>query len=88
MSKMISTAAATLAFLAMAAPTAIAGEYCKTDSSGMRGCGYETMAQCQAAVSGANGTCARDPFYAAPQNALAYQPAHHRLHRARKSAAS
>ncbi|MGA7808072.1 DUF3551 domain-containing protein [Bradyrhizobium sp.] len=85
-SKIITTAAAALALLAMATP-ALAGEYCKTDSSGMRGCGYETMAQCQASASAQNGTCARDPFYTAPQNALAYQPAHHRLHPAKKSAA-
>jgi Protein of unknown function (DUF3551) len=87
MSKIITAAAATLAFVAMATPAAHAGEFCKTDSSGMRGCGYATMAQCQAAVSGANGTCARDPFYAAPQNALAYQPKPHRPHSAKKPAA-
>jgi Protein of unknown function (DUF3551) len=73
-SKLITAAASTFALLAMAAPAAHAGEFCKTDTSGMRGCGYATMAQCQAAVSGAAGTCARDPYYVDPNKAFAYQP--------------
>jgi len=64
-SKVMTASAAalcTLAFVSFTAPTARAGEYCSTDSSGMRGCGYESLAQCQAANAGKNGTCARDPF--------------------------
>jgi hypothetical protein len=90
---MMSAAAAlsTLAFVAFAAPAAQAGEFCSVDSSNMRGCGFATLEQCQATVSGKNGTCMRDPFYdnanaklKAASNALAYQPKHGRApkHRA------
>jgi hypothetical protein len=40
----------------------------------MRGCGYETLAQCQTSNTGKNGTCARDPFYKDPKEALAQAP--------------
>ena len=56
--------------------SAKAGEFCATDSSGMRGCGYVSLAQCQATQAGKNGTCDRDPFYKDPKQALAYQPKH------------
>lgn len=71
---MIASAAALCSFaaIAIATPAAQAGEYCVTNTSGMRGCGYSSMEQCQAAVSGLSGTCARDPFYG--NNAMAYQP--------------
>jgi hypothetical protein len=82
LSKMMTASAAvfgTLAFMAMAAPTAQAGEFCMTDSSGMRGCGFATMEQCHASASGKNGTCGRDPFYQNPADALAQaKPAHTR----------
>lgn len=70
--KMITASAAALAFVAMAMPTAQAGEYCNTNTSGMRGCGYTSMEQCQASNSGVGGTCSRDPYYT--NTALAYQP--------------
>jgi hypothetical protein len=75
-----------MAFVGLAAPAAQAGEFCMTDSSGMRGCGYATLDQCQASASGKNGSCGRDPFFdtasatgQAPRNALAYspKPTHH-----------
>jgi hypothetical protein len=75
--KMISASAAalcTLAFVAIAAPAAHAGEYCRTDTSGMRGCGFSSLEQCQASASGVGGTCARDPFYDYTKSALAYKP--------------
>jgi hypothetical protein len=75
LSKMMTASAAvfgTLAFMAMAAPTtAQAGEFCMTDSSGMRGCGFESLEQCQASAAGKNGSCNRDPFYQNSSNALA-----------------
>ena len=46
--KMITASAAALsafALVAMAAPAAQAGEYCMTNTSGMRGCGYATLEQ-------------------------------------------
>ena len=67
-----------LAFLSMSTP-ASAGEFCHTDTSGMRGCGYVSMEQCEAAASGKGGAgCFRDPYLPEannkPTNALAYQP--------------
>jgi hypothetical protein len=76
-SKLMTASAAalcTMAFVSFAAPAAQAGEFCSTDTSGMRGCGYTTLAQCQASMSGKNGTCARDPFYKDPKEALAQAP--------------
>jgi hypothetical protein len=35
---------------------------------------YETLAQCQTSNAGKNGTCARDPFYKDPKEALAQAP--------------
>jgi uncharacterized protein DUF3551 len=64
----------TAAFVSLAAPATQAGEYCNTNSSGMRGCGYATLAQCQASMAGQMGTCARDPYYKDPKEALALQP--------------
>jgi Protein of unknown function (DUF3551) len=38
-------------------------EYCRQDySSGMRQCGFDTMEQCVAMISGRGGGCMRDPF--------------------------
>jgi hypothetical protein len=83
--KMIAASAAaltTLAVVTIAAPAARAGEYCSTNTSGMRGCGFSTLEQCQASVSGiGSGPCMRDPFYGntnayANTNALVYQPKH------------
>jgi len=74
LSKMMTASAAvfgTLAFMSMAAPAAQAGEFCMTDSSGMRGCGFESMEQCHASAAGKNGSCDRDPFYKNPTDALA-----------------
>jgi predicted lipoprotein with Yx(FWY)xxD motif len=75
LSKMMTASAAvfgTLAFMAMAAPTAAqAGEFCMTDSSGMRGCGFDSLEQCHASAAGKNGSCNRDPFYQNSSDALA-----------------
>ena len=81
--KMISASAAalcTLAFVAIAAPAAHADEYCRTDTSGMRGCGFSSLEQCLATASGRGGTCARDPFYNYTKSALAYKPKQTRSH--------
>ena len=77
-----------MAFLSMATP-ASAGEFCRTDTSGMRGCGYETLAQCEASSSGKGGAgCYRDPYLpeAKATNALAYQPKGKKAHQAKKPA--
>jgi hypothetical protein len=63
-----------VAFLSMSTP-ASAGEYCHSDTSGMRGCGFDSLAQCEASAAGKGGNgCYRDPFLPQPSNALAYQP--------------
>ncbi|HEV7634759.1 MAG TPA: DUF3551 domain-containing protein [Bradyrhizobium sp.] len=64
----------TLVFGMMATPAANAGEYCSTNTSGMRGCGYSTLEQCQASISGTTATCARDPFINNESNASADRP--------------
>jgi hypothetical protein len=81
-SKMITASAAalsTLAIVAMASPPAQAGEFCATNTSGMRGCGYSTLEQCRASMSGIGAVCGRDPFFdnastAPASTAMAYQP--------------
>ncbi len=86
--KLMTAAAAfsALAAVTLAAPAAQAGEYCSVDSSNMRGCGYETLAQCQASNAGKNGTCMRDPFYQDARAALAYQPKQGHKHAAKPQA--
>jgi Protein of unknown function (DUF3551) len=74
-----------LAFVAMATPAAASSnEFCRTDSSGMRSCGFSTMEQCQAMSSGRGGSCTRDPFLPTASDALAYQPKHSGSKGARK----
>jgi hypothetical protein len=75
-----------LAVVAFAAPAAQAGEFCSVDSSGMRGCGYESLAQCQASNAGKNGTCMRDPYFQDARSALAYQPIKGHKHAAKPQA--
>jgi hypothetical protein len=70
---------AAIAFGAMSAPEASAGEYCRKDVTGhMTSCGFDNMAQCQAMSAGLGGDCFRDPFLNDgtnnSRNAYAYQP--------------
>jgi hypothetical protein len=65
-----------LAFVAIASPAAQAGEYCSTNTSGMRGCGYSSLEQCRASTAGVGGSCGRDPYYQDASTAMAYQPKH------------
>jgi Protein of unknown function (DUF3551) len=66
---------AAIAFGAMTAPDANAAEFCRTDVTGhMTSCGFDTMAQCQAASSGIGGDCFRDPNFNDAKNAYGYQP--------------
>jgi len=75
-----------LAVVAFAPPAAQAGEFCNVNSSGMRGCGFQTLAQCQASMSGQNGTCMRDPYFLDARSALAYQPTKGHKHAAKPQA--
>jgi hypothetical protein len=66
---------AAVAFAAMTTPDASAAEFCRQDVTGhMTGCGFESMAQCQAASAGIGGDCFRDPSLGATNNAYAYHP--------------
>jgi hypothetical protein len=72
------SAAALVAAIAVGSislPAASAGEFCRKDVTGfMTGCGFDSMAQCQASASGLGGDCFRDPFLKDSKNAFAYQP--------------
>ena len=58
-----------LVFFSTATPAAAAQvDYCRTDTSGMRGCGYSSLEQCQAMASGRGSNCYENPF---PQGASA-----------------
>ena len=71
----LALAAAGFAAFAATAPSAEAGEYCREDfASGIRQCSFDTLAQCQANVSGRGGDCVRDPFLTSASNANAYAP--------------
>ena len=66
---------AAIAFGALTAPEASAGEFCRRDVSGhMTGCGFATMEQCQASSAGVGGDCFRDPYLKDNSNANAYYP--------------
>jgi hypothetical protein len=66
---------AAIAFGAMTTPDASAAEFCRTDVTGhMTSCGFESMAQCQAASAGIGGDCFRDPYLSDSKNAYAYHP--------------
>lgn len=86
-----------LAFFSTATPAAAAQiDYCRTDTSGMRGCGYSSLEQCQAMASGCGSNCYENPFpeganakanssKASSSSAYAYQPKHPASKGARKS---
>jgi hypothetical protein len=75
-----------LAFVAMTSPAAASPiDYCRTDiTSGMRGCGYSSLEQCQTMSSGRGGSCSENPFPSggssgssgSSSNAYAFQPKH------------
>jgi hypothetical protein len=71
-----------LAFFTTATPVAAAPvDYCRADvTSGMRGCGYSSLEQCQSMYSGRGGSCFENPFPtgggSASSSAYAYQPTH------------
>jgi hypothetical protein len=81
-----------LAFFSTATPAPAAPvDYCRTDTSGMRGCGYSSLEQCQSMASGRGSNCYENPFPEgasasgkASNSAYAYQPKHHASKGARK----
>jgi hypothetical protein len=66
---------AALTFGVMNAPEARAAEFCRMDVTGhMTSCGFDSMAQCQAASSGIGGDCFRDPYLNDTNNTYASHP--------------
>jgi hypothetical protein len=68
-----------LAFVAVSTPAAAASptDYCRTDvTSGMRGCGYASLEQCQAMSAGRGGGCYANPFPVKSSSSYAYEPKH------------
>ena len=67
------------AFLVTPEPAAAKDyEYCRWDyGSGMRACGFDTVEQCLALISGRGGSCVRNPVMAEPSAAYAYAPKRH-----------
>src|SRR5260370_21310031 len=64
-----------LACVGMTSTAASAGEYCRWDvTSHVKSCSFNTLEQCQATSSGRSGDGDRDPFFASPSTAYAYQP--------------
>jgi hypothetical protein len=63
------------AFLSTSEPAAAKDyEFCRQDSSGTLACGFDTMEQCVAMMSGRGGTCSRNPFLADASASYAHAP--------------
>jgi hypothetical protein len=63
------------AFLSISEPAAAKDyEFCRQDSSGTLACGFDTMEQCVAMMSGRGGSCSRNPFLADPNASYAHAP--------------
>ena len=70
-----------LTFVAITTPaSAHTYPYCRWDTQ-MYNCGYDTLAQCQAAASGRANYCARDPFLGWINNVYVYAPGYSRSQR-------
>jgi formate-dependent phosphoribosylglycinamide formyltransferase (GAR transformylase) len=53
-------------------------QYCKQDRfSAARDCGFHTMEQCVAMISGTGGSCVREPFLDEASASCACVPKHH-----------
>jgi hypothetical protein len=78
-STIAAVALASASFLGAAAPVAAREyEYCREDSSsGMRQCGFDTVEQCVAMISGRGGSCNRNPFLGEAGASYAYAPKRH-----------
>jgi hypothetical protein len=70
-----STLAVAIALGGLFAPAAArAGEYCSEDYSFTRNCSFSSMEQCEAATSGMNAACLRDPFLKDESNEAINRP--------------
>jgi hypothetical protein len=78
LSTIAAAALAAAAFWCTAEPASAKNyEYCRIDSSGTRSCGFDTMEQCVAMMSGRGGTCTRDPFLTDSSESYAYAAKRH-----------
>ena len=91
--KMSAAPTAVFCALSLFTPTipaaAASVDYCRHDvTSGMRGCGYTSLEQCQAMSSGRGGSCYENPFpegsSSSSKSSYAYQPKHRNSNDARK----
>ncbi|UGY19914.1 DUF3551 domain-containing protein [Bradyrhizobium septentrionale] len=83
--KMISAPAlCALGVIVFAPRGAQAAEYCAQEPSVIKGCGFSSLEQCRASVSGTAGTCALGPDWG--NTAMAYQPRQPATRGARASA--
>jgi hypothetical protein len=64
--------------VAVADPYKWCAEYGGGDMGGGVNCGFVTIDQCRATISGIGGTCSPNPFYTGPENA---PPVHKRKQR-------
>ncbi len=85
------TALFAIALSAMTMSNARAEEFCRTDyaSGGIRICGFASLEQCKAMISGRGGTCDVNPFPVQAGSAYASmrQPHARSGHKAKKPAA-
>ncbi|MDA9437818.1 hypothetical protein XH98_01545 [Bradyrhizobium sp. CCBAU 51745] len=75
LSTIAAAALAAATFWGMAEPASAKNyEFCRVDYTlgSPRNCGFDTMEQCLAMISGRGGSCTRDPFYQA--ESFAYAP--------------
>jgi uncharacterized protein DUF3551 len=78
-STIAASALAGAVFLSAAAPVAAREyQYCREDySSGMRQCGFDTVEQCVAMISGRGGSCVRNPLLSEASASYAHAPKRH-----------
>ena len=81
MKKIVAFGTIAIAILAGAAFLSTAGqaaakdyEFCRQDSSGTSSCGFDTMEQCVAMISGRGGSCTRNPVLADANASSAHAP--------------
>ena len=64
--------------VAAADPYRWCAEYSGGDTGGATNCGFVTIEQCRATISGIGGTCVPNPFYSGPETTPAKRARKHR----------
>src|SRR5262245_1721019 len=70
------TAASAISLFLIAGPAAAADPYkwCAAYRNGSNNCGFTTIEQCRASVSGVGGSCVPNQFYTGPEKTSAQRP--------------